>query len=144
MALISTALSAIIVVLNSIGLEMYTKLCYKSMIPTRENLITSNQNDTDASGGRPSSNTLNWIGDCGKMSLFSVRRHMKLYLCYLFNRSSIFYPNGHCGFPSRTSFSDIGQLQFIHLPCSELVLQRPRKSDPGSVQKGSYHCGTLN
>lgn len=64
MALISTALSAIIVVLNSIGLEMYTKLCYKSMLPTSENLIT-NQNDT-APAEPPTSNApLHWVGECG-------------------------------------------------------------------------------
>ncbi|KAI9563204.1 hypothetical protein GHT06_010662 [Daphnia sinensis] len=100
MALISTALSAIIVVLNSIGLEMYTKLCYKSMIPTQENLITSNQNDTDVSAGKQASNALNWVGDCDQASfilmgivvflhilLFLTSASCSSYICRALNSS---------------------------------------------------------
>ncbi|XP_057367253.1 uncharacterized protein LOC130688292 isoform X2 [Daphnia carinata] len=100
MALISTALSAIIVVLNSIGLEMYTKLCYKSMVPTQENLITSNQNDTDVSAGRQASNALNWVGDCDQASfilmgivvflhvlLFLTSASCSSYICRALNSS---------------------------------------------------------
>ncbi|KAK4026028.1 hypothetical protein OUZ56_015054 [Daphnia magna] len=100
MALISTALSAIIVVLNSIGLEMYTKLCYKSMIPTQENLITSDQNGTDVSAGRQASNALNWVGDCDQASfilmgivvflhvlLFLTSASCSSYICRALNSS---------------------------------------------------------
>jgi hypothetical protein len=75
MALISTALSAIIIVLNSIGLEMYTKLCFKSMIPTKENLITSGKNETELTAGQQpttSSAAVNWIGECGASFILFV------------------------------------------------------------------------
>ena len=62
MALISTCLSAIVVVLNSIGLEMYTKLCYKSMLPTSDNLITDQNNTIPADS---SNAPVHWVGDCG-------------------------------------------------------------------------------
>lgn len=77
MTLIATTLSAILVVLNSIGLEMYTKLCYNSWLPTRENLITGdNQNGTMLAKGAPmpaENAPFNWVGDCGKLNFPSKR-----------------------------------------------------------------------
>lgn len=69
MAIVSTTLSAIVVILNGIGLEMYTKLCYKSMLPTSSNLITAGKNETDVTAvQQPNSNTpVNWVGDCGAL-----------------------------------------------------------------------------
>lgn len=69
MAVIATALSAILVVLNSIGLEMYTKLCYKSMVPTQDNLITGNRNDTSIPVEQVENTSLHWVGDCGTLLL---------------------------------------------------------------------------
>lgn len=69
MSLLSSMLSAIVIVLNSIGMEMYTKLCYTSILPLRENLKeTAGTNATrpvedQAPGGTSS---VHWIGDCGK------------------------------------------------------------------------------
>lgn len=70
MAIASTAFSAIVVVLNGIGLEMYTKVCYKSMVPTPSNLITAGKNETEVTAveQNPASNSpLNWVGDCGAL-----------------------------------------------------------------------------
>lgn len=65
MALIATGLSAIVIVLNSIGLEMYTKMCYNSMMPTQENLVT-NANETMPVKEVAPNASLNWVGNCGK------------------------------------------------------------------------------
>ncbi|EFX88022.1 hypothetical protein DAPPUDRAFT_221246 [Daphnia pulex] len=103
MALIATALSAIIIVLNSIGLEMYTKLCFKSMIPTKENLITSGKNETELTAGQQpttSSAAVNWIGECDQASfilmgivvfihvlLFLTSASCSSYICRALNSS---------------------------------------------------------
>jgi len=69
MSLLSSMLSAVVIVLNSIGMEMYTKLCYTSLLPLRENLKgTAGTNVTRAVEDQTPGDTssVHWIGDCGK------------------------------------------------------------------------------
>jgi hypothetical protein len=110
------------------------------MIPTKENLITSGKNETELTAGQQpttSSAAVNWIGECGALVLFCLWRFIFKPFDSLY-RSSIIHTHGHCGLYSRPSLSDIGELQFLHLSGPELVLQRSRKSDPGSVQKNDF------
>ncbi len=118
MALISTALSAIVVVLNSIGLEMYTKLCYKSMLPTSDNLITEKNNTAPAD---TSNAPLHWVGECGTFLI----RIWSLYKEMLNDLSS------NC--TGESSFILMGIVVFLHVL---LFLT--------SASCSSYICRALN
>jgi len=65
MAMIASMLSSIVVVLNSIGLEMYAKLCSPPSEPSGGGDATINVNGTMTT---PQDSF--WVGQCGNIFFF--------------------------------------------------------------------------